>query len=725
VKRGDQGALSRRSFLKAGAAGGAVLLIGFDFTGAAEAAGDVRGSFSAWVRIASDGTVTLLMPKAEMGQGVMTGLPMLLAEELDVDWADVRVEQAPTDPGVYRHGTGSSSSTRTSWLPLRQAAATARALLVQTAATRWKEDPLRCRTEGGNVFGPTSQYAPYADLVEAAALLPVPDLTNVPLKEPSKFRIIGKSIPRVDLPPKVDGSARFGIDVRVPGMLRAVVARCPAFGGRVKRFDAVKAKSVPGVRHVVEIPPVGRDVFSCGGVAVVADNTWAALQGRQALVVEWDEGQGESSQGLSKEFELRLDNAGQVVRNDGDTATALASPAKRMEATYELPFEAHATMEPMNATVHVRAESTEAWVPTQDSAFTREILARVLGQPPETVIVHTTLLGGGFGRRGATDFVVEAAQISRLVGTPVQVVWTREDDIQHDFYRPASMHHLSASLDAKGRLTAWFHKMASTSIAAFLDPPETAKPAQSEIGGAVDLPYAIPSIRMEYSPAPSHVPVSWWRSVDNSVNAFVIECFLDELAGAAGIDPLAFRLRLLAEPRQVRQPPDWRGILETTRLHAVLERVAVRASWGTPVPPGHGRGLACHFSYRTYVAQVAEVSVAQGAVRVHRVHVVVDCGRVVNPDVVRAQMEGGVVFGLSAALKGPITIANGRVQQSNFHDFEVLRLPEAPEIDVEVLASDSPPTGVGEPGVPPIAPAVANAVFAATGKRVRRLPIRL
>jgi isoquinoline 1-oxidoreductase beta subunit len=493
----------------------------------------------------------------------------------------------------------------------------------------------------------------------------------------------------------------------------------------VKRFDAAKAKAVAGVRHVVEIPSVVRDVFSCGGVAVVADNTWAALQGRQALVLEWDEGEGESSQGLSKQFELLLAKPGAVVRNDGDAAVALAGAAHRVEATYELPFEAHATMEPMNATVHVRRGGTEAWVPTQDSAFTREILARVLGQPQEAVIVHTTLLGGGFGRRAATDFVVEAAQISRLVGAPVQVVWTREDDIQHDFYRPASMHHLRASLDARGRPTAWFHRMASTSIAAFLDPPETAKPAESEIGGAVDLPYAIPSIRMEYSPAPSQVPVSWWRSVENSVNAFVTECFLDELAGAAEIDPLTFRLQLLAEPRQVRQPPDSPAILETTRLRAVLERAALRAGWGTPVTPGHGRGLACHFSYRTYVAQVAEVSVAHGAVRVHRVHLVVDCGRVVNPDVVKAQMEGGVVFGLSAALKGAITIANGRIQQSNFHDFEVLRLPEAPEIDVEILASDGPPTGVGEPGVPPIAPAVANAVFAATGKRVRRLPIRL
>jgi isoquinoline 1-oxidoreductase beta subunit len=719
-------ALSRRSFLKTGAAGGAVLLIGFDFTGAAQVvAGDTRGSFSAWVRVASDGTVTLLIPKAEMGQGVMTGLAMLLAEELDVEWADVRVEQAPTDPNIYRHGTGSSSSTRTSWLPLRQAAAAARGLLVQAAARRWKEDPLRCRTEAGSVIGPTSQRARYADLVEGAALLPVPDLTKVPLKEPSQFQIIGRPIPRVDVPSKVDGSARFGIDVRLPGMLRAVVARCPALGGRVKRFDAAKAKAVAGVRHVVEIPSVVRDVFSCGGVAVVADNTWAALQGRQALVLEWEEGEGESSQGLSKQFELLLAAAGSVVRNDGDAAGALAGAAHRVEARYELPFVAHATMEPMNATVHVRRGGTEAWVPTQDAAFTREILARILGQPPEAVIVHTTLLGGGFGRRAATDFVVEAAQISRLVGAPVQVVWTREDDIQHDFYRPASMHLLSASLDARGRPTAWFHRMASTSIAAFLDPPETAKPAESEIGGAVDLPYAIPSIRMEYSPAPSHVPVSWWRSVENSVNAFVTECFLDELAGAAGIDPLTFRLQLLAEPRQVRQPPDSPAILETTRLRAVLERAALRAGWGTPVKPGHGHGLACHFSYRTYVAQVAEVSVAHGAVRVHRVHLVVDCGRVVNPDVVRAQMEGGVVFGLSAALKGAITIENGRVQQSNFHDFEVLRLPEAPEIDVEILASDAPPTGVGEPGLPPIAPAVANAVFAATGKRVRRLPIRL
>jgi isoquinoline 1-oxidoreductase beta subunit len=612
---------------------------------------------------------------------------------------------------------------RTSWLPLRRAAAAARILLVRVAAARWNEAPERCRTEAGRVLGPRGQHASYAELVEAASRLPVPDLEKVQLKDPAAFKIIGRSIPRVDIPSKVDGSAEFGIDVRVPGMVYAVVARCPTFGGRLKRFDARKTRAVPGVRHVLEIPPVGDDVFSAGGVVVVGDNTRAALRGREALEVEWNPVVAESTAALHDQFLSILAKPGLVVRDDGEAFSVLGQ--RSAEAIYDLPFVAHATMEPMNATVHVRSDGVEAWLPTQEAGGSRDTLARIFKVSPLSVTVHVTQLGGGFGRRSATDFAVEAAQVSSLVGAPVQVVWSREDDIQHDFYRPASMHLLRAALGPGGLPAAWVHKMTSTSIAAFFGPPETAKPEETEIGGAVDLPYAIPSIRVEYSPAKSRIPVSWWRSVDNSINAFVTECFLDELAGAGGLDPLDLRLRLLSEPRKIQLPPGAGAVLETARLKAVLERAAAGAGWRSPPPPGRGRGLACHFSYHTYVAEVAEVSVSGEDVRVHKVHAVVDCGLAVNPDIVRAQIEGAIVYGLSAALKGSITIAEGRVQQSNFHDFEVLRLPEMPEIEVEIVPSEAAPAGVGEPGLPPIAPAVANAVFALTGKRVRRLPIRV
>jgi isoquinoline 1-oxidoreductase beta subunit len=721
--------VSRRGFLKAGAAGGAALVIGFHWSVDALAQEKQEkkppNPFDAWIRIAKDGTVTLLLAKSEMGQGVITSLPMILADELDVEWSRVKVEQALTRPEIYSHGTGGSSSLRTQYLPLRQAAAAAREMLVQAGAQRFGVNPDACRAERGFVLtGPRDKRLSYAELVEEAAKLPLPDFKKVSLKNPSDFRIVGTETPRVDIPSKVSGAALFGMDVRVPGMLYAVVARCPTFGGRPKSFDATKAKAVRGVKDVREIPPV-KDAHTCGGIAVVADSTWAAIKGREALEIEWDHGPAvaESSDTLRKHFQDQLGKTGTVVRNDGDAEGTLARATRKIEAVYELPFQAHATMEPMNATVHIRKDGAEAWVPSQGPQWAKDILAKEGGVPPDKVVVHTTLMGGGFGRRYHGDFVMEAAQLSKALEAPVKVVWTREDDMMHDFYRPASLHRMSAALDDKGELLAWMHRMSSVSISGFWDPPEKAKPAESEIDGAVNLPYAIPGIRVEYLPATSHVPVMWWRSVEHSHNGFVVNAFLDEVAAEAKLDPLALRLKLLAEPREVRIPPDDDQILHTKRLKAVLEKAAAEAGWGTPPPAGRGRGLACHFSFHSYVAQVAEVSVEKGRVRVHRIVCAVDCGRAVNPDGIRAQVEGGIVYGLSATLKGAITIDQGHSEQANFDGFEVLRIDEMPVVEVHVLPSTENPTGCGEPGLPPVAPAVTNAIFAATGKRIRRLPV--
>jgi len=504
------------------------------------------------------------------------------------------------------------------------------------------------------------------------------------------------------------------------------VARCPTCGGKPKSFDATKAKAVRGVREVLEIPPV-QEAHTTGGIAVVAESTYAAIKGREALQVEWDHGPGvdESSATLHRQLEELIGKTGTVVRNDGDALAAIGKGARKVEAVYELPFEAHATMEPMNATVHVGKDGAEAWVPSQGPQWAKDIVAKTGGVPPEKVVVHTTLMGGGFGRRYHGDFVMEATQVSKAVGAPVQVVWTREDDMRHDFYRPASLHRMSAALDEGGGIAAWMHRMASTSISSYWDPPDKAKPEQTEIGGAVNLPYLVPNVRMEYLPAKTYVPVMWWRSVEHSQNAFVVESFLDELAAALKTDPVELRLKLLGgAPREVRIPPDDEQILRTARLRGVVEQAATEAGWGKPLPAGHGRGIACHFSFHSYVAEVAEVSVEKGRVRVHRVVCAVDCGRAINPEGIRAQVESAIVYGLSATLKGAITIAAGRAEQSNFDAFEVLRIPEMPVVEVHIIPSTENPTGIGEPGLPPIAPAVANAIFAATGKRVRRLPIK-
>src|SRR5881296_1003578 len=704
--------ITRREFLETTGAAGAGLVIGFHLP----ASGRGRGGAplaaapfapNAWLRIGADESVLVVVDRSEMGQGVTTSLPMLLAEELDADWSKIRIEFAPADkayinPMFGMQGTGGSTSVRAAYTPLRKAGAAAREMLLTAAAETWGVDKSECRAEKGAVIHASSKRRlTYGKLAAKAATVPLPH--DVPLKDPKDWKILGTRVQRLDTPPKVDGSAQFGIDVKIPGMLVAVVARSPVFGGKVTSFDAAKAKAVPGVRQVVQIS---------SGVAVVADGYWAAKKGRDALDVTWDEGANAqvSSATISQLFAQRAEQPGAVARHDGAPDAALPTAPTKLDAVYELPFLAHATMEPMNCTAHVRADGVDIWAPTQFQTGAQGLGAGIGGVPPEKVKVHTTYLGGGFGRRFELDFIQEALETSKAVGAPVKVIWSREDDIRQAQYRPACFHRMQAGLDASGQPVAWTHRVVGPSIMARVFPDTVKNGLDGEaVEGGIEMPYSVPNVRVEYVLTDTGIPVGFWRSVNNSYNGFVVESFIDELAHAAKKDPYEYRRDLLGKaPRHL----------------GALNLAASKAGWGTPLPAGRSRGIAVYKSFDSFVAEVAEVSVgSDGAPRVHRVVCAVDCGPVVNPDIVEAQMQSAIVYGLTAALWGEITIDKGRVQQSNFHDYRMLRLAEMPVVEVHIVPSSDAQGGVGEPGTPPIAPAVCNALFALTGKRIRKLPI--
>lgn len=712
---GDANA-SRRHFLigVVVVAGGitAGRLYGKRFIGAGAAPEDVGTTTfqpHAFVRISADDIVTIIIGKSEMGQGVHTGLTIPVAEELDIDPQRVRVEFAGVDPAFNNpilpaQFTGGSMSTWTTFEPLRKAGATARAMLLTAAARQWSVDVVSLSTDNGVVTDGTRRLR-YGDLAALAATLPVPK--NVALKDAQQFKYIGRSQHRLDGPDKVTGKALFGLDVDLPGMLIAMVARAPVFGGKVRSFDATAARAVAGVLDVRQVP---------SGVAVYATNTWAAQRGRDALQVQWDDDAGTrvSTAALRAQWRRLASTPGAIAKDSGNAEQALAGAARRIEVEYELPYLAHACMEPLNCTAHVTSQGCEIWVGTQNQSQDAQVVAQALGIDAKKVTIHTMFLGGGFGRRasGTSDFTLEAAHVANGMGKPVKTVWTREDDMRGGYYRPFSLSHIRAGIDAKGMPVAIHQRIVNKSVfagslltRAFIK--DGVDPMSVE--GAADMAYDVPNHHIELHSTEETVPILWWRSVGNSINGFVTNSLIDELAVLGRKDPVELRRALLADkPRHL----------------AVLEKAVGEAGYGKRnLPRGHAHGVALLESFGAIVAQVAEVSVAGSEVRVHRVTCAIDCGLAINPDQVVAQMQSAIIFGLSAAMTGEITIEGGRAQQSNFNDYPVLRMNEAPAIDVHIIASNAKSGGVGEPGLPPIAPAVCNAIFAATGKRIRRLPI--
>jgi isoquinoline 1-oxidoreductase subunit beta len=692
--------------------GGLVLALTLPGAGGLRAAEQVRGGqMNAWLKIGADDSITIVVDRSEMGQGVYTALPMLLAEELEVDLARVKVVAAPVGDAYVNalnggQVTGTSNSVQDAWEKLRKAGAQARLMLIAAAAQMWHIKPSDCRAQDGKVVSAQGKTATYGQLAEAAARLPVPK--EVPLKDPAQFRLIGKPLARLDTADKVDGSAEFGLDVKLPGMLYAVIALSPTLGGKLVSVDSSAAQAMAGVRRVLT---------TSSGVVVVADHFWQARKARDVLRINWDQGPNAgldtakiwsvihaaaAEPGASA---LARDEVSASLKN-GNAPEALRKAAKTFSAVYELPMLAHATMEPMNCTADVKADRCDVYVGTQVQQMAQAAAADAAGLKPGQVNIHTTLLGGGFGRRLEVDFVPAAVAASKALGVPVKLIWTREDDMTQDYFRPPAREEVTAGLDGNGRLVAWALHITSPSITARFDPTNK-NPFDSVIEYVQNFPYAVPNFDLRYTRREIGLDVGYLRSVSHGPNCFAVESSIDELATAASRSPLDFRLELLAgKPRHKR----------------VLELVAERSSWGHP-PRGRYQGIAFMEGYTSYIAQVAEVSVAGGRVKVHKITCVIDCGQTVNPRIVEAQLQSGIIYGLSAALWGDITLQNGRVQQRNFNDYRVLRLNETPDIDIHIIPSDAPPGGIGETGVPPVAPAICNALFAATGRRLRSLPI--
>jgi isoquinoline 1-oxidoreductase beta subunit len=715
----DDAEMSRRAFLQ-----GTGLLLGFALTGASTEAvfaapasqvldNEVTGTFApnGFIRINPTGAVTLIMPMVEMGQGVYTSLSMLLAEELEVKLDQIQVQHAPPNHALYVNSvigiqnTGGSASVRAFWTRLRQAGAVGRNLLIAAAAKRWNVDPATCRAKDGVVFDASgSKRLSYGELANAAAKLPVPDAAKVKLKDPKDFTLIGTRAKRVDSPIKVDGRALYGIDTRLPGMKVAAVAISPVLGGQAKAVDEKAARAVKGVRQVVNIDEA---------VAVVADHTGAAKKGLEAAAITWDDGPNGkvNNADIVKQLEEESKKPGAVARSEGDAGKALAGAAKRVDAIYQVPFLAHAAMEPMNCTVHLQKDRCDIWVGTQAPTITQSQVAELTGLPTDAIKIHNHLIGGGFGRRLEPDGTILAVKIARHVDGPVKVIWSREEDIQHDMYRPYYLDRLSAGLDAAGKPVAWTHRIAGSSVMARYYPPYFKAGLDPDaVEAAAEPPYALPNIHVDFVQVePVGVRTSWWRGVGPTHNVFVVESFMDELAHAAKQDPVAYRKRLLG-----RHP----------RALAVLSLAAEKAGWGSPLPARHGRGISVQFAYGSYTSQVAEVEVAaDGSVKVNRIVCAVDCGMYVNPDTIEAQVQGGTLFGLTAALHGSITFTNGRVEQSNFHDYLPMRIDEVPVVETHLIKNAEAPGGIGEAPTAVVSAAVTNAIFAATGYRVRTLPI--
>lgn len=699
--------VNRRTFIVSSIATAGALVLGLGLTRGmlkgSDAAADST-TFNAFLKIGQDDTITIQVPCSEMGQGVFTALPMILAEELEADWTKVVAVTAPADKAYHYPDwgdqlTGGSHAVAGWYAALRHMGATAREMLVAAAAQEWGVPASTCKADRNVVSHPESgRSLRYGAIAEAAAKQPVPKSPT--LKSVDKFNLIGHPVPRKDTPVKVDGSAIYGVDVRLPGMLTAAVKTSPSFGGRVVSYDAKKAMAMPGVRGVVPIPD---------GIAVAADSYWQARKALDAMEIIFEPGPfaHQSSEKIRAELIAGLEKEGVVARDDGKARATLAAANNVYSAVYEAPYLAHACMEPMSCTADVRTDACEIWVPTQWPRDTRQRVAGWTKLPLEKVQINVTFLGGGFGRRGEADFVEQAVLVSKALGKPVKVIWSREEDIAHDFYRPAAAIRFQAALDKKGNGLAFDCRVSAPSIMARTDGLPVGKLDSAAVEGLADQPYAFPHARVEYVRSDLGVPVGWWRSVGNSHNAFMRESFIDELAHAQGEDPYQFRRRLLAHDK---------------RHLGVLDLAASKAGWNSPLPAGHFRGIAVAKSFETYVAEVAEISIKDGEIKTHKVTCAIDCGTVVNPGIIEAQMQSAIIDGLTAALKGEITILDGAVEQSNFHDYPMLYIADIPEIAVHIVNSTEAPTGAGEPGVPPVAPAVANAVFAATGQRIRSLP---
>ncbi|PDT41228.1 MULTISPECIES: xanthine dehydrogenase family protein molybdopterin-binding subunit [Sinorhizobium] len=703
--------LNRRLFLKATAAAGGGLIVNLALGPGISANAAADFAPNAFIRIDRNGLVTLVMPQVEMGQGIYTAQAMLLAEELEIALDDVKLEHAPLNEALYAHPmlgrqmTGGSTSIRAFWTPLRRAGAMARTLLIRAAAKEWDVDPATTRAEDGFVLNENgTKKLAYGVLVDIAASLPAPDPEDVVLKSPEHFKLLGRSAKRLDTPGKVNGSLKYGIDAFPVGTKIAAIAIAPVLGGKPKSANEQAALAIKGVRQVV---------LTDSAVAVVADHTGAAKKGLEAAAIEWDDGPNAhvSSAEIVRHLDQESVKPGAIARSEGDVEKALASAAQRIDAVYQLPFLSHAAMEPMNCTVHVRKDACELWVGTQNLSAAKLATAAVTGLPPEKITINNHIVGGGFGRRLEVDGIIHAVKVAMQVDGPVKVIWSREEDIQHGYYRPYYYDRMSGGIDEQGNPVAWRHRISGSSIFARIAPAAMKNGVDPDgVEGAVHPPYRLPAIQVEFNQVePQGVLTSWWRGVGPAHNVFMVESFIDELAAAAKVDPVGYRTRLLTDnPRALK----------------VLELAAEKAEWGKPLPARQGRGVAVQFAFGTYLAMIADATVGgDGAVRVTRIVTAVDCGLTVNPDTIAAQMEGGALYGLTAALYGAITLKDGRVEQSNFDNYLPLRIDEAPHVETHIVPSAEPPGGIGEAATAAVFPAVTNAIFSATGKRVRTLPV--